>query len=132
MITLFYGNTKPNSVDEYLLDFLQEIDKVKSDGVTYESKTYRVNLLGFSCDAPARAFLKCIVGHTGYFSCERCVVKGSWEDRVVFNSDEVSVLRTEEQFAICHYNKHQKRATPLIDHDISCIQRFPLGYMHMV
>ena len=132
VITLFYGNTKPNSVDEYLLDFLQEIDKVKSDGVTYESKTYRVNLLGFSCDAPARAFLKCIVGHTGYFSCERCVVKGSWEGRVVFNSDEVSVLCTEEQFAICHYNKHQKRATPLIDHDISCIQCFPLDYMHMV
>lgn len=29
-------------------------------------------------DAPARAFLKCIMGHSGYFSCERCEEEGEY------------------------------------------------------
>ena len=95
-------------------------------------KTHRIKLLCISCDVPARGFLKVIVGHTGYFSCERCEIRGTWEGRVVFNSADISTLRTEEDFAKCSYKNHQKGRTPLINYGISCINDFALDYMHLV
>ena len=119
-------------MEEYLKDFLEELDLLQLEGITHDSKTYRVKLMCFSCDAPARSFLKVIVGHTGYFSCERCEIKGTWEGRVVFNCADVSTLRTEEAFVNCSYKKHQKGRSPLINHGVPCINGFTLDYMHLV
>lgn len=132
VIGLYYGKTKPSSLEEYMDDFLQELDALKKEGITFGSKTYKVELHCFSCDAPSRCFLKAIIGHTGYFSCERCQMKGSWKGRVVFNSGDIATLRTEEAFANYDYEAHQKRQTPLICHGVSCINGFALDYMHMV
>lgn len=77
VIALFYGDAKPNSLDEYLQDLVEELEKLTNHGVSFDSKQYAFNLKCFCCDAPARSFLKGIVGHTGYFSCERCRIKGS-------------------------------------------------------
>ena len=40
----------------------------------YNNKTFKVEIKCFVCDAPARDLLKDIIGHTGYHSCNRCVV----------------------------------------------------------
>lgn len=130
-IALFYGNAKPSSIDDYLHDFLEEVSQLKDAGLTHQGKTYQVNVNCFSCDVPARSFLKCTTGHNGYYSCERCIVKGSWEGRVVYNSDESFCSRTKEQFANFHYEQHQKRPSPLINH-VDCVHDFALDYMHMV
>jgi hypothetical protein len=74
-------------VDDYLHDLVKELDKLKIHGIHFEGRHFPFSLKCFCCDAPARCFLKGIVGHTGYFSCERCRVKGSWNGRVVFNND---------------------------------------------
>jgi hypothetical protein len=132
IIALYYGNTKPTSVDEYLNDFLEELAKLKRDGLTHESHKLSLNIHCFLCDAPARDFLKCIIGHTGYYACERCIMKGLWNGRVVYNSNEQCILRTEENFANLMYENHQRQASPLIANGISCIHRFPLDYMHLV
>ena len=132
LIGLFYGKHKPDSLEEYLEDFLEELHLLEHKGITHDLKTFRVKLLCISCDAPARSFLKVIVGHTGYFSCERCEIRGTWEGRVVFNSADISTLRTESAFAKCSYENHQKGRTPLINHGISCINGFALDYMHLV
>eukprot|EP00111_Clytia_hemisphaerica_P013185 TCONS_00038712-protein len=84
------------------------------------------------CDAPARAFLKQTINHTGYYSCERCCIKGSWDGRVVFNSIKEEVARTDNEFARIAYSKHQKGKTPLIEAGIKCISQFPLDYMHLI
>ena len=108
-IALFYGNAKPTSVEDYLDDFLQEFSRLKLSGFTFESQKISLDIHCFLCDAPARCFMKCIVGHTGYYACERCIIKGSWKGDV-----------------------HQKGESPLTNHGISCIRRFPLNYMHLV
>ncbi len=132
VIALFHGCSKPHPLSDYLEDFLAELDKIQVDGITHGGKRYAFKICCFSCDAPARCFLKCIIGHTGYFACERCVMKGSWEGRVVYNVGEASELRTDDKFANCDYEHHQKCVSPLIGHNISCVQGFPLDYMHMV
>ncbi|CAC5387965.1 unnamed protein product [Mytilus coruscus] len=87
----------------------------------------------FICDAPARAFLKQIKGHTGYFSCERCVIKGFWKNnRVTMHSCELYEKRTDELFSAQTYVNHQMGITPLVQHGIPCISSFVLDYMHCV
>ena len=132
VVALFCGKSKPESVDEYLKDFIEELINLKETGIIHQGKKFNVNVKCFSCDAPARAFLKCIAGHSGYNSCERCTIKGSWSGRVVFTSREMQPKRVVEIFNDFGYKEHQKRTTPLIDAGVNCIGGFALDYMHMV
>ena len=129
---LFYGNSKPSSVEEYLQDFIEEVNRLNDAGITHEEKHYKFRVKCFCCDAPARCFLKCIIGHTVYFACERCMVEGTWSGRVVFNLDSNEVPRTDECFSSCSYEKHQKKPSPLLSCNVSCVKQFSLDYMHMV
>ena len=81
-------------MEDYLHDFLEKLDLLKLNGVEFNSQKLSFDIKCFLCDAPARSFLKCIVGHTGYYACERCLMKGLWSGRVVFNSHEICPIRT--------------------------------------
>lgn len=76
VIGVYCGSSKPKSLKEYLYDFVQEMKEVLTSGVDFDMNKYNVKLDAFICDAPARAFIKCIKGHSGYHGCERCVQKG--------------------------------------------------------
>ena len=102
------------------------------EGIQIFAKQYEVKLKCFVCDAPARSYLKGIVGYTGYYSCERCTIKGEWESRVVFNELVEQEPRTDEKFQNYQYPQHQKLASPLTNAGIKCIDQFPLDDMHMV
>lgn len=132
-MALFYGNSKPTCLSEFLSDFLGEIDSLKENGIAFNDKTISVSLLTFVCDAPARAFLKCIKGHTGYNSCERCSIPGSYKNnRVHFYSKTSFPLRSNEDFANMLYDNHQRAHSSLIDHNFPCVSGFCLDYMHLV
>ena len=116
VIALFYGESKPNSVEDYLNDFLEEFEKLKVNGIQFNSQKLSLDIKCLLCDAPARSFLKCAVGHTGYYACERCLIKGVWNGRVVFNFHESCPLRTDEEFAELQHPNHQKGTSPLTSH----------------
>ena len=132
IVSIFCGKSKPNDVKDFLFDFLNEYRQLNDNGFLYEGVKYFVKIKSFVCDDPAREFLKCVKSHNGYFSCERCTVKGTWEGRVVF--EEVNCpSRNEIDFQNMEYlGSHQMARTPLIDFNIDCIQSFSLDYMHLV
>ena len=133
LVALYYGKRKPSSLDEYLKDFIDEYQILQENGITFGRCTLQVTLKAFICDAPARAFVKCIKGHTGYYACERCTIKGYHKNgRVVLCSNDVHPLRTEEEFHDQEYTDHQNARSPLSDCGILCIKGFPLDYMHLV
>jgi len=74
IVALFYGSSKPTHLGEYLEDFANEISDLIDTGITIGDVVYSVNIRAFVCYAPARAFLKNIKSHTGYYSCERCEI----------------------------------------------------------
>ena len=76
VVCLFYGKSKPYSVQEYLSDFISEYIKLKPDNICYINKIFSVSILAFICDATPWSYLKCIKSHTGYNACERCQIKG--------------------------------------------------------
>lgn len=97
VIALFCGTSKPDSLDNYLSDFLIELNELKRNGVSYNDETFRVSFSAFVCDALARSFLKCTKSFNGYYGCERCVIKGRWNNRITFHSDRMHTLRTDEK-----------------------------------
>ena len=138
LVCLFCGTSKPNCLEEFLHDFLEELIILQEDGVKVNDLHYNVNIISFVCDAPARAWLKCIVGHTGYYSCERCTVMGIRDTgRVVFPGAEAGVVpRTFEDFRNNKYfgvdRSHQRGVTPLLQLNFDLISGFSLDYMHSV
>jgi len=135
LVTLFCGTSKPSSVTDFLSDFLLEFQQLQQTGFEYRGVVLPVSLYAFICDAPARSFLKCIKFHTGYFSCERCTIKGEWHNRIVFNGgaqNPAVVLRNDVEFMQCKYKDHQTSTSPLIGYGILCVSRFVLDYMHLV
>jgi hypothetical protein len=113
-----------------------ELNNLVLNGISVGDAVLTVTVGSFICDAPARAFLKCIKGHGAYYACERCIIKGRWNGRVVFSlNDESSIpLRSEASFNNFEYKDHQIDISPLINAGIgiSCIKSFPLDYMHLV
>lgn len=133
MIGVYGGTSKPTSVHDYLEQFIHDLKDVCGCGVQFNNKHYKVALPdAFMCDAPARAFLKCVKGHTGYFGCERCVRKGvSVAHRMTF--PEISAApRTNVRFAEMMEGEYQVEQSPLIGLGIGCITDFVLDYMHLV
>ena len=49
-----------------LHNFLVYFKVIAKDGFIYENIEFKINLAVIICDAPARAFVKCIKGHNGY------------------------------------------------------------------
>ena len=44
----------------------------------------QVELSCFICDTPARAYIKQVKGHSGYYGCDKCKQKGAWDGKVIF------------------------------------------------
>lgn len=65
VVALFCGSSKPDSLDNYLSDFLNELNELKRNGVSYNDETFRVSFLAFVRNAPARYFLKCTKSFNG-------------------------------------------------------------------
>lgn len=134
VIGLFAGPTKPQSVHEYLTDFIQELKLLTHEGLEYNGRHYSVALPdAFICDAPARAYLKCIKGHTGYSSCERCTEYGVHLGTVVF-PDLTAPLRTDLTFEqqIDSEHHHDDIVSPLQELGVGMVSSFVLDYMHLV
>ena len=67
-VSVYTGNKKPSFINDFLKDFLVEYQLLNTVGFLYENHRYTIFIKAFVCDAPARAFIKCIKSHTGYYS----------------------------------------------------------------
>lgn len=132
-IAIFCSKSKPTSVSEYLKDFIAEMNELSVNGFTFQGKHYCITLSAVICDAPARAFLKCVKLHGGYRSCERCVQTGEWYNKKVILSSVSAPLRTDAGFISQQDPKHHLSTSPLTQlQNFSPVTGVPLDYMHLV
>lgn len=133
VVALFCGDSKPSSLSGYLEEFLQELSVLCNCGITVENTVCSVSIKAFICDAPARSWLKCVKLHTGYDSCERCVVHGSYESSRVVLTDVSAAERNDEKFAKNVYaDTHQEAVSPLTMLNVGLVSCFVLDYMHLI
>ena len=119
--------------DIFLSKFYEDLDSLVSDCITIGSKEVRVHLKAFICDAPARSALKGIVSHTGYGSCERCEVHGSYRGNSVVLLNQNATPRTDNSFHARSDETHHKSDLPNIieNHGFKMVTGFPLDVMHL-
>lgn len=133
MMGIYAGPCKPESVNDYMHDFIEDVKKVTKTGIVFNGKHFNVPLPdAFICDTPARAYLKCIKGHGGYSSCERCTQYGVYVDGKVIFPDMDSSLRSDSQFEEMLDEDHHNSKSPLQELGIGMVSAFPLDYMHLI
>lgn len=116
VIGVYSGASKLKNVQEYLHEFIVDMNVISQSGIVYNGVHFRVPLPdAFICDAPACAFLKCSKGHTGYYGCEKCRQKGQYINGKVVYPEITAELRTDEQFGRQGYQQPQLSASPLND-----------------
>jgi len=72
-IGMYYGLQKPNDIFQFLQPFINEILELYTRGIsTNSNKKFKIQIIGFCCDAPAKKNILRIKGHSGYNSCTRC------------------------------------------------------------
>ena len=80
-------------------DFIEEWNAIRG-GIEKDGGNVEISIGSFLCDAPVTAFMKNIVGHTGYNACERCIVWGKWrKGRVVCNDVIENPLKDATDFS---------------------------------
>ena len=55
-VAIFYGNSKPNFVDDYLSDLVSELLNLCEDGIHISDEVVDIQIKAFVCDAPSRNF----------------------------------------------------------------------------
>jgi hypothetical protein len=132
LVALYCGTCKPSPLEDYLHEFINELSSF-SDGLVVDHRSCTVEVKAFICDAPARAWLKCVKCHTGYNSCERCVLHGSYESGRVTMTDVSAPLRNDDLFAKFSYRGHQESISPLNNiPNVGLVSNFILDYMHLI
>ncbi|XP_046407485.1 uncharacterized protein LOC124172123 [Ischnura elegans] len=130
---IYHGSEKPQSCDEYLFEFVEEMKALKKSGLFLNSKRFEVALDAYICDAPAKSFIRQTVGDTGYASCTKCTVYEDYMNNRVSFLEIDCPLRTDESFAKCEDAKHHDGLSPLLQiSGTKLVSHFPLDYMHLI
>lgn len=132
VVGVYYGSSKPSDVHEFLKLFIQEA--AENNVVFKNGQAIKLKIRNFICDAPARAYLKGIKGHNGYFACERCNVEGDYN----YNTHQMCFpnlsksIRTNSSFRTKIHEEHHIYQSPLEALPVNMINNFPLDYMHLI
>ena len=123
------NNTKPTNHD-YLKECLSELKDLENNGILYNNIIIKINISAVICDSPARSMVKDVIGHSGFYSCDRCIQKGiRLDNRIVF-LELNSKKRTNSSFRSQLHEEHHKGKSLFEDLNIDMITNFPIDYMH--
>lgn len=130
-VGVFCGISKPKPLNTFLDHFVKELKGLLENGYVFNDTHYQIKISSFVCDAPAKAFIKCIKSHGGYSSCDKCCDSGEYHGRVVFL--ETNATRpTDKSFELQQDEDHHLTVSPLINLGIGLVSTFPIDYMHAV
>ena len=132
LIGCFSGFKKPNSANEFLKAFCEEVNYLQTNGCQIGSseirKPFKVRL--FTYDSPARAFITGVQYHTGTNSCPKCAQQGIYlNHRVVFEAvtgNERSDETLKERRDLAHHSLgfQQKNSNVLEEIGIGMVSQF--------
>lgn len=136
VVAIFCGVGKPTPLADYLKAFLDECETLITEGFVFKGKCFKIKLEAFCCDAPARAYLKQVTGHSGKYACERCDIASVYcaEQKRRFYPVNLNTLnfRSDADFRHNILDQHIKGISPLLSLDIGLVSNFVLDPMHLI
>ena len=121
--------------DIFFSSFIDDLNAIKEKGIETIHGKFDLILSGpIICDAPCRASIKRIVYFSGYSSCERCTVKGTYIGGHVALDDLSCPRRTADSFRNRVDEAHHKQMeiTLLEKFGINMVDQFVIDHMHCV
>lgn len=136
-VGIYCGTTKPSQLNQYLRPFVREANHLQEDGFVVNGADFKILCKAFTCDTPARSFLKGTPGHNGLYSCERCIQRGrklmTGEKKAFVFQEFDSCKRSDDSFRHQTQREHHKYRSPLVDlENFDLVKGFPLDYMHLL
>ncbi|CAG9761334.1 unnamed protein product [Ceutorhynchus assimilis] len=130
-IGVYHGFKKPESALKYLQEFQIEFKQLEN-GFRFKNIEVKVQISKIIRDAPAKSFILCVKGHTGYFSCTKCVQEGEYINGRVTFPDLSAVLRTDDDFKNKTCEDYHRGNSPFDELSVGLVSQVPLDYMHLV
>ncbi|XP_077561437.1 uncharacterized protein LOC144177729 [Haemaphysalis longicornis] len=131
-VGVYYGQAKALEANVFLEAFVTDLNTVLQKGELLGNSRVKVQLGAIICDAPAKSYILCIKGHTGYFSCSKCTTEGDFlKDRMSFPQLDAP-LRTDASFRTKQQEEHHSSETILEQLPIDLVRQVPLDYMHLI
>ncbi|KAK7130402.1 hypothetical protein R3I93_019896 [Phoxinus phoxinus] len=123
--------SKPKTLT-FVNDTVQELKELIQDGLTWGGRCLNIQVRCITCDAPAKAMVKCVKQFSGYYGCDRCNQRGSWDGRITYPETNNLTMRTDESFRECWQPEHhqEEQISPFSVLPIDMIKSFPIDYMH--
>ncbi|CAI6358346.1 unnamed protein product [Macrosiphum euphorbiae] len=136
LIGLYHGHKKPADSNDFLRNFIEEAEDLVRNGIYLDNKIRTVSIHSICADAPAKSFIMKIKGHTGYFSCTRCLAEGEHVGSTCFPFKKSNCReRTHEGYINKSQEEHHvgDSLSDLIRiPGFDMVKSFPLDYMHLV
>lgn len=135
LVGAYFGYEKPRDSNAYLQSLVNDLTRLINEGYRENDKVIKIKLFGLICDAPAKAFALCIKGHTGFYSCTKCTIKGKYiNGRICFPTTRFPCcLRTDELFSVNGYKDFQTGFSILNNiPQFLPLSHTPLDYMHLL
>ena len=128
-VAIFWGDSKPADIDSFLADFVAELILLLKEGIYCVSENLYspIKLGNIVCDTPARAFVKQVKGHTGYFGCDKCIQKGLRVDNTMTYPSSGATSRNDANFRRRQNVQHHIGLSPFERLPIDMIHSFALG-----
>jgi hypothetical protein len=106
---VYFGYKKPTDSNFFLQSLVDDLINFVSSGFLYNENIIQIRLFALICDASAKSFVLCTKGHTGFYSCTKCVIKGKYiNGRVCFPYKKtLDSCRKNELFFINAYKDFQ-------------------------
>lgn len=128
----YFGIKKPSCADEYLSQFIEELNKILTNGFQFNNLILKVHIKGIFANAPARAFIKQVKGHSGYFGCEKCEEEGEYLSGSLSFPGFTARLQNDDSFVNRSNEEHHIGTSPLLKiNGFGLISGIPLYYMHL-
>lgn len=135
-VGLYIDNKKPNCVKDYLKDFVDEVHLL-IDSLVLNGKKINLKFRCLTCEAPAKAFICGVPGHSSSDGCTKCTQVAKKIDNVLTYSSFSGTPISDVDFALRKYPKQhsnifKKEKTPLEEIGFDMISQTPLDSMHLV
>lgn len=136
-VGVFLGRSKPNNIEEFLHEFIQELDILMRNGLKFGEHTIALKIRAIICDTPARAFACGIVSHTCRHGCTKCNQIAEKVGGVLTYSTKSRELISDSDFACRKYLGHHKKKfyeekSPFEKLNLGMVSQVPLDPMHLV
>jgi hypothetical protein len=123
-IGVFHAFSKLTSSNAFLFDLIAEAKALYEIGFLFKEKRYLVKIESFMCDAPARAMILSIKGHSSELNgCTRCKGFGRYVGESCTN------ISFREKQCACHQN-----CQSILEnlYHLDMIKDIPLDPMHLL